>query len=266
MNTEAQITGRCLGCDYPLRGLDRTRCPECGREFDPGNPKTMNMNPPVRAVWRWLMKPPGRVWQLLLAVPVGLWLYAGVWPGFYLGSFVLAFLLSLALGGVWLLRLVLAGVLVNIFKQQLLHTWVVWRKWLVTPVVFLLLLGILKLHIPSRVALWWLRPTAVRLAQRVQAAAVAQGVTVWTMTQPGTQPPGTQPAFVSNQWVGPYYAQDISPLPNGGVWFWVNGTGFLGEEGLAYSPAGDPRAYLTSIDVRVGRELGQGWWLLWSHD
>ena len=27
----------CLDCEYPLRGLDTARCPECGRGFDPAN-------------------------------------------------------------------------------------------------------------------------------------------------------------------------------------------------------------------------------------
>jgi hypothetical protein len=31
---------RCLGCGYILEHLPEPRCPECGREFDPGNPKT----------------------------------------------------------------------------------------------------------------------------------------------------------------------------------------------------------------------------------
>jgi hypothetical protein len=30
----------CLGCGYDLNGLDRHRCPECGRPFDPSDPAT----------------------------------------------------------------------------------------------------------------------------------------------------------------------------------------------------------------------------------
>jgi hypothetical protein len=30
----------CLGCRYNLRGLTEPRCPECGRAFDPGDPRT----------------------------------------------------------------------------------------------------------------------------------------------------------------------------------------------------------------------------------
>ena len=29
----------CIGCDYPLAGLS-SRCPECGRPFDPSDPST----------------------------------------------------------------------------------------------------------------------------------------------------------------------------------------------------------------------------------
>ncbi len=34
---------KCLGCGYALRGLAEARCPECGREFDPNDPMTMNV-------------------------------------------------------------------------------------------------------------------------------------------------------------------------------------------------------------------------------
>jgi len=30
----------CKKCAYPLVGLDRQRCPECGRPFDPDDPRT----------------------------------------------------------------------------------------------------------------------------------------------------------------------------------------------------------------------------------
>jgi len=31
---------RCLGCGYDLHGLPENRCPECGRPFDPEDPRT----------------------------------------------------------------------------------------------------------------------------------------------------------------------------------------------------------------------------------
>jgi hypothetical protein len=35
----------CLGCAYPLDWLPETRCPECGRLFDPENPGTFARSP-----------------------------------------------------------------------------------------------------------------------------------------------------------------------------------------------------------------------------
>lgn len=35
----------CRGCGYALRNLESARCPECGREFDPAQPKTMSTSP-----------------------------------------------------------------------------------------------------------------------------------------------------------------------------------------------------------------------------
>lgn len=35
----------CLGCYYDLRGLPEPRCPECGRGFDPDDPKTYSDTP-----------------------------------------------------------------------------------------------------------------------------------------------------------------------------------------------------------------------------
>ena len=40
---------RCLGCQYDLANLPEHRCPECGKIFDPSDPRTFD---PKRApVW-----------------------------------------------------------------------------------------------------------------------------------------------------------------------------------------------------------------------
>ncbi len=35
----------CLGCGYSLRGLIDPQCPECGKAFDPNDPKTWSPRP-----------------------------------------------------------------------------------------------------------------------------------------------------------------------------------------------------------------------------
>ncbi|MDB5330772.1 MAG: hypothetical protein JWP03_1923 [Phycisphaerales bacterium] len=52
--------GLCIDCNYPLQGLADPRCPECGRGFDPANPKTMNLGRPIGSRARWLLRPTGR--------------------------------------------------------------------------------------------------------------------------------------------------------------------------------------------------------------
>jgi len=44
MATDSTIIEKyCLGCGYSLHGLPINRCPECGREFDPANPRTFSI-------------------------------------------------------------------------------------------------------------------------------------------------------------------------------------------------------------------------------
>ncbi len=48
--SDVPAAARCLGCRYPLRGLDGRRCPECGQAFDPADPASMRLpgRPPRR--------------------------------------------------------------------------------------------------------------------------------------------------------------------------------------------------------------------------
>lgn len=39
---------RCLSCQYELRNLTDRRCPECGRAFDPDDPRTFETDAVVR--------------------------------------------------------------------------------------------------------------------------------------------------------------------------------------------------------------------------
>jgi hypothetical protein len=49
--------GLCLDCQYPLFGLPTPRCPECGREFDPMDPSTMNMGRELGELAKWVLGP-----------------------------------------------------------------------------------------------------------------------------------------------------------------------------------------------------------------
>lgn len=61
----APAIGFCRDCGYSLQGLTTHRCPECGRAFDPADPKTMNMGRRAGRLARWLCRPIR--WRWLIA-------------------------------------------------------------------------------------------------------------------------------------------------------------------------------------------------------
>lgn len=44
------LSAECLGCGYSLRGISTANCPECGRTFDPGDPRTYGPRSARRAL------------------------------------------------------------------------------------------------------------------------------------------------------------------------------------------------------------------------
>lgn len=61
-STLVSATACCRKCYYALAGVAARRCPECGREFDPADPKSFLARPPSK--WRW----PRRIATVLLLV------------------------------------------------------------------------------------------------------------------------------------------------------------------------------------------------------
>jgi hypothetical protein len=68
---------RCLSCNYDLRDLPEHRCPECGRDFDPNDPRTFAVDRTSR-------------------FPLG-WFLMGMFAGFCLGVAALYLLILVAL-------------------------------------------------------------------------------------------------------------------------------------------------------------------------
>jgi hypothetical protein len=57
--------GNCRDCGYPLARLLSDRCPECGRPFDPTNPRTMDFG---RSRVIGFLKKPTTFWTWLPAI------------------------------------------------------------------------------------------------------------------------------------------------------------------------------------------------------
>ena len=76
-NTSGEI--HCRNCGYDLRAQTAPhRCPECGRTFDPANPKTFCLRAPRGAVWRWAKRAAFVFLSIALLAATGwAWLYWG---------------------------------------------------------------------------------------------------------------------------------------------------------------------------------------------
>jgi hypothetical protein len=46
----------CRKCGYQLVGLSANRCPECGRVFDPTDPRTFHRRAREPGLWRWMRR------------------------------------------------------------------------------------------------------------------------------------------------------------------------------------------------------------------
>jgi hypothetical protein len=159
---------RCLGCKYPLRGLTINRCPECGREFDPNNPKTMYWGRMPGRIGRALLRPPGLLLQSVSAVIVATLFYEASAPeGAMFPDIGLGFVVSILLIAVWLGRLVISAILARYFAAPLFANRSVGRRWISWPIAILLCVVLIESGAPLRVRFWISRPAMDRLAQEI---------------------------------------------------------------------------------------------------
>ena len=63
----------CKKCGYALCGLQSPRCPECGREFDLGDPRSTRSRPPRS--WMWYVRRAGFVLLAIILVLAATWLW-----------------------------------------------------------------------------------------------------------------------------------------------------------------------------------------------
>lgn len=116
------LCGICLDCHYPLRSLPKPRCPECGRPFDPVDPRTMNMGRPMSRRLRRLVLRPVGLWLscagaiATAAVVSGLQVPRGPW-----GHYEVGLVLWLAIGLAWLTAATIRRLVAHAYAQP--DTW-----------------------------------------------------------------------------------------------------------------------------------------------
>jgi len=164
--------GLCLACDYPLRGLAENRCPECGRGFDPKDPKSVNPGKSLGWVGRRLLRPPGWPMFLLIGLTalVSLWLFR--MPGTYDGArerTAFAAALWTPVAALWLLRGVVAAITRWARKQPMAGFAHAWKRWGALPAAAAVTCLVVAANLPFRAALSISRPALDRFADETLA-------------------------------------------------------------------------------------------------
>jgi hypothetical protein len=230
---EAGPLGLCLDCNYPLQGLPTPRCPECGREFDPSNPQTMNMGRPLTAVKLWILGP--LRWQVsaLTWAAMGFALWHARLPGGKVRNSPALWIL-VAMGLLWLAWPVVRRVVGKRcgWPQSLLLRGQ--KQRVIVGVVLLLAAGAVWYRIPLKVGMWASRGAMDRMARELIESK---------------QPYG------EDRWVGVYKARRVKAVP-GGVRFTTEDSDRTYKAGFIYLPDVNPEKPMW----RSYYFLGHGWW------
>lgn len=206
-------TPRCLTCDYPLLSLSEHRCPECGRVFDPADPRTMRTQRSPGKIAQFLLKPPGWPSHAAVATTVLLSLVACSAPGGYFGLAMLAGALWIAVAFSWWSR----GFLYSVLRRKYKKDWPVSNRtsmrWLVMPLALVVSVVLVVCNVPLHLAFWVSRPSMEALAKEVINGAKPQ---------------------LPAQWVGVFYVESIEKTETG-MRFIVSDTGILDHAGFEWS-------------------------------
>jgi hypothetical protein len=224
----------CIACNYPLRGLSSTRCPECGREFDPADPWTMETRRPVPQYQRWLVDPVGPWTWRLVYIGVGATLWGWAWlPGGYLVA-IFGLLLIGANCAYRLFRAVAARVVAHRCRRRPVNIFGVGMRRF-TPAILLLVMGVAMLLDPP-------------LYLSLNVSRLIAGDSLYRMWAIDALPPGPLgPRFVGVLFVGRTH---VSPA------------GIVLEVPLAGDVWYEPESRTWSVD----RWRDQSGWNFWTQD
>jgi hypothetical protein len=234
-----QPIGLCLTCGYALHGLPTPRCPECGREFDPLDPATMNMGRELSELAKFVLGPVR--WPVSFmswgAIAIALW-YARLPGGQIAASSSIWILMSL--GVLWMawpvVRIIAA-------KKYGWPTSLLMRGQRLRLTVGLSILAAamaIVYDLPMQAALYVSRPAMDKLANDLLAS-------------------GQQ--YADDKWCGVYKATRVKVIPTpgnprGGVRITVEETNRAYRSGFLYLPNADTKRNYR----RAYQYVGGGWW------
>lgn len=221
-------TATCLTCGYALRSLPINVCPECGRTFDPADPRTYKPGP-KSPWWHAFAGPPPGYFRWPLVIYTVFLLFDSSSPGLPTQLFPL-FIVSMALTvcGAPLYVLVLLldyGLRIAVrtgygrhFDELSQQPEKSPKKWAVAPLCLAVLLSIGVFDFPLRIRFALSRPALERAAE-----AYLDG----TRTNTG------------GQWIGLFRVEKISvnkSIPGPPHVFFETGFTLIDEIGFLYAP------------------------------
>ena len=233
----------CRSCRYPLSDVRGTCCPECGRRFDPADPRTF-----ARRQWRLSIDHLVRSILVLTALGSLTLLSLSIWPG-VLADLVFWAVLSSIL---WLPISLIAFIFLAVFlyRRHRQGGLLPIPKWQVAavPTVVVLTLALLFFYVPRRLAFLLSRSAFERMAQ-------------------SAPPPGTTPV---NAWLGTYWVDEYAGDASGTVFFRVHsGSAGLGPDVMSYGFVRQPSQQSTPFGAagyRVFHIVDDWYWFRVSDD
>ena len=106
--------GLCYDCNYRLNDIDSTRCPECGRPFDPADLNTINWHGPIGPITRLSLAPTRWILPACLIVAAG-------------AALISNWMLVDTLQAILLLSLAMTAPLLLIMPKIAVRTWAIDR-------------------------------------------------------------------------------------------------------------------------------------------
>ena len=231
--------GLCLDCGYALHGLPTPRCPECGREFDPLDPQTMNMGRELSEVAKFVLGPVRWPVSLLSwgAIVIALW-YARL-PGGQVANSSSIWIL-IGLGVLWLAWPVVRWIAARRYGWPTSLLMRGQRLRLAVGVSILLAALAIYYQLPLKAALHVSRPAMDKLATE--------------LLDSGQQ-------YADDKWCGVYKATRVGVIPTpgharGGVRITVEESNRAYRSGFVYLPHADTKRNYR----RNYQYVGGGWW------
>jgi hypothetical protein len=234
-----QPIGLCLTCGYALHGLPTPRCPECGREFDPLDPRTMNMGRELSELAKFVLGPVR--WPVSFmswgAIAMALW-YARLPGGQIAQSSSIWILVSL--GVLWIAWPIVRIIAAKTYGWPTSLLMRGQRLRLTVGLCILAAAVAIFYQLPMRAALAISRPAMDKMATDLLASGEQYG---------------------DDKWCGVYKATRVKVIPTpgnsrGGVRITVEETNRAYRSGFLYLPnAETKRNYRRSYQY-----VGGGWW------